>query len=150
MKDFDLLCKEFEKMDALSYGAYITEKAAQILPALEAITESGRTGSAIFFSFIIGAIVADGKIAEEEYALVYPLLDKFFGQTIEYEDCKALLKKYKKESKELKVAVDQMVDLLGLLSEDLKNDIVIVCLMICAIDGKVSLSEKKWIKQLMA
>ena len=43
-----------------------------------------------------------------------------------------------------------MVDILGLLSDELKDDIVIICLMICAIDGKVSLKEKKWIKQLIA
>ena len=42
-----------------------------------------------------------------------------------------------------------MVDILGELDDELKDDIVIVCMMICAIDGKISLKEKNWIKQLI-
>jgi len=150
MKEFDLLCKEFEQMDLTSYTSYLAEKSLNVLPALEAIAEDGIDGAAIFFSFIMGAIVADGKLAEEEYLIMSPLLKAFFGKTVAYEECKKLFKNYKKETKELKIVVDHMVDVLGLLSDELKNDIVIICLMICAIDGKVSLKEKKWIKQLIA
>lgn len=150
MKEFDVLCKEFEQMDILSYSAYLTEKSLNVLPALQRIAEDGIDGASIFFSFIIGAVVADGKLAEEEYLIISPLLKTFFGQTVSYEECKKFLKIYKKESNEIKKVVDQMVDILGLLSDELKDDIVIICLMICAIDGKVSLKEKKWIKQLIA
>lgn len=150
MKEFDLLCKEFEQMDIVSYTTYLAEKSLNVLPALQAVAENGIDGSSIFFSFIMGAIVADGKLAEEEYILICPLLKSFFGRDISYEDCKKVFKEYKKETKQLKIVTDQMIDVLGLLSEELKNDIVIICLMICAIDGKVSLKEKKWIKQLIA
>ena len=53
------------------------------------------------------------------------------------------------EQRELKKSVDEMVDVLGLLSDDLKDDIITVCLLICAVDGKVSLRERNWIKQLI-
>lgn len=150
MKEFDLLCKEFEQMDALSYTSYLAEKSMNVLPALQAVAEDGIDGTTIFFSFIMGAIVADGKLAEEEYALISPLLKAFFNKNITYEECKNFFKDYKKQTKEIKSVSNQMIDILGLLSEDLKNDIVIICLMICAIDGKVSLKEKRWIKQLIA
>ena len=42
-----------------------------------------------------------------------------------------------------------MVDILGMVSVELKTDIILVCLMVCAIDGHVSRKEKKWIKQLI-
>ncbi len=45
--------------------------------------------------------------------------------------------------------MDRMVDVIGLVSPELKDDIVLVCLMVCAVDGKVSAKEKKWIKQLI-
>ena len=45
--------------------------------------------------------------------------------------------------------VDLMVDILGTISLDLKRDIIIVCMMICAVDGKISYKERKWIKQLI-
>lgn len=56
----------------------------------------------------------------------------------------------RKENKELKNVTAKMIDILALLSDDLKNDIVIICMMICAIDGKISSKEKKWIMQLIA
>ncbi|MCQ2592991.1 MAG: TerB family tellurite resistance protein [Treponema sp.] len=150
MKEFDQLCKEFEQLDIVSYNAYLAEKSAAVIPVLSDIAEDGVVGTSIFFSFIMGAIAADGRFSEEEYALIYPLLQVFFGDSIDYEECKKVFKAFRKENKQLKKLVDQMVDILGLLSEELKDDIVIICMMICAIDGKISQKEKKWIKQLIA
>ena len=149
MKEFDMLCKEAESLDVLDYGAILTEKSMKILPALKEIMEDGLTGAAVYATFIIGSVVADGKLSEEEYLLIYPLLHDFFGDEVNYEDCKKAVRKMKPESRELKDAVDEMVDVLGRLSEDLKNDIITVCLLICSIDGKVSAKEKAWIKQLI-
>ncbi|MCQ2085315.1 MAG: pyridoxamine 5'-phosphate oxidase family protein, partial [archaeon] len=48
-----------------------------------------------------------------------------------------------------KKTVDLMIDLLGVVSEELKTAIISVCLLVCAIDGEVSKDEKEWIKQLV-
>ena len=77
MREFNLICKEFEQLDSLSYGVILAKKSAKILPALKNITKDGLTGAAIYSTFILGAIVADGRISEEEYALCYPLLRAF-------------------------------------------------------------------------
>lgn len=149
MKDFDKLCKEFESIDALTYGTVLAEKSANILPTLMTFSEDGLSGVEIFASFIYGAMAADGKLSEEEYLLVAPLLEAFFGDELNYEDAKAAFKSMKKEHKELKNTVDEMVDLLGIFSDDLKADIIVVIMLICAVDGKISLKEKNWIKQLI-
>lgn len=149
MKEFNQICKEMENMDVLTYGAVLAEKSLEILPALSKITEDEIDAVTIFATFIIGSIAADGKIKEEEYLLLYPSLHTFFGDSINYEDCKKIAKEFKKEGKELKQYVDYIVDILGMLSDELKEDIIIVCLLICAVDGKVSLKEKAWVKQLI-
>lgn len=149
MKSFDQLCKEFETLDPISYGVILTEKSMRVLPALAEISADGLTGSAIFSTFVLGAVAADGKLTEEEYALTEPLFKLFFGENVRFEDCRAVIRAMRRESKELKKAVDEMVDLFGLISEDLKAEIILVCMMICAIDGKISLAEKLWIKQLI-
>ena len=95
------------------------------------------------------AIAADGKLSEEEYNLMLPFLQVFLGDSIEYSVAKSKFKQLKKENKELKYVVNQMIDIIGLFSDDLKQDIIIICMMICAMDGKISLKEKKWIMQLM-
>lgn len=136
-------------MDVLSYVALLGIKSKRILPALIDITQDGETGVEIFASFIIGAIAADGRLSETEYELLSPLLHAFFGEELDYETCKKAFRKMAPEQRELKTSVDEMVDVLGLLSDDLKDDIITVCLLICAVDGKVSLRERNWIKQLI-
>ncbi len=149
MKEFDQLCREFEQLDPLTYGVLLAEKAADIFPALALVTGSEEEGASLFATFILGAVAADGKLSEEEYALVYPMFHAFFGEEADYEACKKAVRSMRAEKKDLKETVDAIVDLMGLLSEELKDEIVLVCLMICAIDGKVSLSEKNWIKKLV-
>ncbi len=149
MTDFDKLCKEFEQLDVVSYTTLLADRSQRIIPYLAAITQDGESGVEIFASFIYGAIAADGRLSEEEYAIVYPLLHAFFGDSLNYEDAKKAFRKIKAENRDVKKTVDEMVDVLGILSDDLKNDIILVCMLICAVDGKVSLKEKNWIKQLM-
>lgn len=149
MKEFNRLCKEFEEMDAGKYGVILDELASRIIPALAVITNDGLRGELIFARFLMGAVVSDGKLSENEYMFMEPTLRRFFGDSVDFEYVKTLIKENKTAGKELKNEVDCMVDTLGLLSEDLKNDIVTVCLMVCAVDGKVSMKEKRWIKQLI-
>ncbi len=149
MKEFNRLCNEFEQLDAASYALILAEKSAKIVPALAAITEDGLDGVALFASFIVGAVVADGDLSVEEFAITFPLFQAFFGEDVSYEDCNYVVRKMRRESRVMAKYVDEMVDAFGQLSEELKDDIVLVCLMICAIDGKVTQKEKQWIKKLL-
>ncbi len=149
MRSFNELCKQFEEMNVATYSLALTEKSLKILPVLSAIMQDNLDGITIYSSFILGAVVADGKVTEEEYLLIRPTLRIFFGESIDYETCKTMLRKYRKEGRELKRIVNLMVDVFGELSDELKEDIILVCMMICAADGKISLSEKAWIKQLI-
>ena len=65
------------------------------------------------------------------------------------EDAKRAFSSLSKEHKELKNMVDDMVDLIGCFSDEMKADIIIVAMLICAVDGKISLKEKNWIKKLI-
>ena len=149
MKEFNQLCRELEALDPLMYTAILSEKSARIIPALTAIAGNGKDGLTLYATFILGAVAADGRVTDEELLVAYPLMQTFFGDAVDLDDCRNAARELKAGSRELKYAVNSLVDLIGLLSDDLKDDIVTVCLMICAIDGKVSLKEKNWIKKLI-
>lgn len=68
-------------MEALTYSAVLADKATDIIPALSVIMEDEIDGLTIFATFILGSIVADGKIDESEYLLMKPLLEDFFRNT---------------------------------------------------------------------
>lgn len=149
MKEFDKLCKEFEQLNPVEYAAILAAKSARIVPALNAISEDGVGGAELLADFVLCSIVADGKLSEEEFLVMKPMMDVFFGEFFNYEDCKETVKLIKRDGKQFKKYLDETVDMIGQLSEDLKDDIILVCLLICAIDGKVSAKEKAWIKQLI-
>ena len=136
-------------MDPLTYSVLLAEKSLKIIPALALIEQSGVSAVADYATFILGAMAADGRLSEDEYLVCEPLLKAFFGESIDYATCKSMVKMLRSETRELKRAVASMVDIFGQLSEELKSDIILVCMMICAIDGKISLKEKMWIKQLI-
>ena len=149
MKSFNELCKIAEALNPVEYAALVTEKSLKILPALGEVTGSVAETAGLFASFLMASIYADGKIDETEYALMLPMLKLLFGSEFDYDAAKALARTLRPEGKALKKAVEDIVKVIGEVDEELKNDIVLVSLLICAVDGKITLKEKNYIKQLI-
>lgn len=150
MKSFNELCKIAEELNPVEYAAVVTEKSLKILPALNKVTGNIGETAGLFASFLMASIYADGKLDETEYTLMLPMLKLLFGSDFDYDAAKALARMFRPEGRELKKAVRDIVGVLGQVDEDLKDDIILVCLLICAVDGKVTLREKNYIKQLIA
>ncbi len=150
MSSFNDLCKLMESLDPATYGKVMVEKTADVLVGLKGITCDGLDALAIYTDFVLCAVAADGKLSEEEFQLVKPVLDLIAGADVSYEEAKAIFKAAGLDKpKEYKAAMDKTVDLLGLVSPQLKDDIILVCMLICAVDGKISFKEKRWIKKLI-
>ena len=149
MKDFNELCRSVEELSPLEYAAVLGRTSLKIMPAIRAFSEDGRTCAEVLAAFVIASVYADGKLDESEYLLMAPLLKAFFGEDFDFEDAKKLAKEWRKEGRAVKKEVDYLVDFLGTLSEELKGDIIFAYLLMCAVDGKVSLKEKSYIRQLM-
>ena len=127
----------------------LREKSVNVMAAMAMISRDGLTGVQIYTSFIIAAIMADGKLDKSEYELIRPMLEKMLGSEVTYEEAKAAFKAVRKDAKDDRVIIDYMVDILGEVSPELKADIIIITMLVCAVDGKISYKEKKWIKQLL-
>ena len=150
MSSFNDLCKLMESLDPATYGKVMVEKTADVLVGLKGITCDGLDALAIYTDFILCSVAADGKLSEEEFLLVKPVLDLIAGADVSYEEAKAIFKAAGLDKpKEYKAAMDKTVDLLGLVSPQLKDDIILICMLICAVDGKISFKEKRWIKKLI-
>lgn len=149
MTEFDKLCQEAEDIDWETRCAIVRGKSEEILPLLQGQSSDGVNGTEIFTTFLLSAMAADNKLTEEEYALLYPLLKTFLGDSINFDDAKKAVGSMRKESRELKKVTEDMLDVIASFSQELRKDIVLVIMMICAADGKISLSEKLWIKKLL-
>ncbi len=149
MSDFDRLCKEVESLNPVQYTDVLRAKSAKVMIALSAITKDGLSGSEIFIGFVLGAVMADRKLDESEFSLIRPTLEAAVGREVTYEEVKVIFREAKKDAKDNEVILAAMVGAIGELSEELKEDIIIITLLICAVDGKISFNEKRYIKKLM-
>jgi|GEM_PF-515970 len=150
-KALDSLIARYEKLDPLTSRIILKDKASTLIPALSAILEEEGSGLRFFALFILVTIAADGKLTEGEYSALLPSLKAFFGEkdAPSYEDCLENLKLLKTEEKEAKKELDDFVDQVGAFSPAMKEDLVVVALLICAVDGQVSAREKAWIRRLI-
>lgn len=149
MNDFDRLCKTFEDLDPASYSVVLAQKSKDVLEGLAAVTGDVQSAVDLYVDIVLMTISADGKLDREEYILVEPGLSAAVGQDITYDDARRIFAKANLDARDNKAAVDEIVDMVGQVSPEIKDDIVLLTLIICSVDGKVSGKEKAWIRQLI-
>ncbi len=153
MSQFDEYCDRVNALSVEIKSKHIEELTKAILPALKEIADSDESDLdfiSIYLDFVLAAVGADGKLSEEEYLLTKPFFDSVAKCDTTYEDALSIFKDAGLDDPAAyKNAVDLMADLIGLISDDLKNAIVNLTLLICAIDGEITDSEKNWIHQLV-
>ncbi len=150
MSNFDNFCNKMAAMPFDDKVALINDYSREIIPALDLISEDGENAVSIYTDFLLCAIAADGKLAKEEYTLMKPLFDAAADKDVSYDEAVAIFKNSGLDNPEkYKKTVDLMLDVIGLVSAELKSAIVAVCLLVCSIDGDVTKDEKEWIKQLV-
>ena len=149
MTKFDELSKMAEEIPADQYPEVLRTTAAKVLPALEEAAGSAERADTIFAAFLIASVYADGTLDEAEYLLLLPGLAMTFGEAYSFEAVKEYIEQSKKEGKQIGEFADALCDFFGELSEELKDDLVILSLLICAADGKITNKEKKYIKKLI-
>ncbi len=149
MSTFNELCTKMENMDDETFNQVFNELSARVLYELSELTENGDAYS-VYLHFILAAVAADGKLTEEEFNLIRPIFINTAGHDVDYQEGLKMFKDMGLESPEdFQEVADLMADVIELASPEAKDDIVLLSLMICAIDGDVSDKEKKWIAQLI-
>ena len=149
MFNFDEVCETIEDMHPYTYSALISEKRASVVKSLKDLNKNGLTGLTIYNGLMLGAISSDGKLAEEEFYLMKPTLDAAFGNKLTYKEAKSLIGNFYPGGKKYDQFQDAVKQLFNDISDELKRDIVIVCLLTFGVDGKISQKEKKWLKELL-
>lgn len=150
MSNFDDLCSVLENLDPRTYRDLMMKKTQDILVAFGAMSEDTEDNIALYCDFLLCAVAADGVLTEEEFLLAKPVLDRMLDADISFQDALEYFGDYGLDQPEgYKDTMDGIVDMLGAVSPTLKDDIILVCMLVCAVDGVISEDEKSWIRQLI-
>lgn len=99
-------------------------------------------------AFILGSIVNDGELNEMQYLLMYPSLMRVFGERYDFSDVKSLFESNLAANRNLEDNELQMLKLLSIVDDDVRRDIIAICIMVINVDGKIPSEEKQYIKKL--
>lgn len=145
---FEEMCDLLERTDNEQYTTLMNDVMGRLAPAMSQIEICGMNGLNWLVNFIVASAYADGSVDEYEYRLTAEIL-KALGAKQEYIDGAHKMIDSMPDVEQFKKTIDLAVDRLGELSPELKNDIVLLCLLVCAVDGKITPSEKAYIGQLI-
>ena len=148
MFEFSILCKEFEALTVLERGVIMTGKSAEIFAKLRKLNMPGVDPVQTLAGFILGSVVADGRVNEQEYLLIYPALLHTFGDDFDFESIKQSFKDDRDGRNAVKEYTQEMLSLISLADESLIEDVVMLCLCVVSVDGKISPREQRYIRKL--
>lgn len=149
MFEFTKLCHRFETMSAVERGACLLDSSVRVTAKLAAMAEEDVRPLDALAGFVIGSAVADGKLDEREYLLMYPALVRVLGEDFDFATVKASLEDDQKSAKALQKDTEEMARIYSALDDTLREDLLLLCLCIVSVDGKVSLKEKNYLRRLL-
>lgn len=150
MFEFQKLCNEVEQLTPAERGALMAEKAVSVVEGLHALGLEGADPVETLAAFIVGSVIADGSVSEKDYLNIYPALTEALGEACDLAGISRKLKVSKDVQKLVKSYTSELLSVLSAADEELGADIIMLCLLVTSVDGKVSLKEKRYIKQLCA
>ncbi len=147
MFEFKKLCNTLEELNPIERGVILAEKSVSVIKGLSGLNiplDPVKT----LVTFIIGSVVSDNSINEKDYLYIYPSLVKAFGNDFDFISAKQAIGLAKDIKKEITKYTKEMISIINVCDEELVTDIISLCLLITSVDGKISLKEKRYIRQL--
>jgi len=147
MFEFKKLCNTLEELNPIERGVILAEKSVSVIKGLSGLNiplDPMKT----LVTFIIGSVVSDNSINEKDYLYIYPSLVKAFGNDFDFISAKQAIGLAKDIKKEITKYTKEMISIISVCDEELATDIISLCLLITSVDGKISLKEKRYIRQL--
>lgn len=147
MFEFKKLCNTLEELNPIERSVILAEKSVSVIKGLSGLNiplDPVKT----LVTFIIGSVVSDNSINEKDYLYIYPSLVKAFGNDFDFISAKQAIGLAKDIKKEITKYTKEMISIINVCDEELAADIISLCLLITSVDGKISLKEKRYIRQL--
>lgn len=147
MFEFKKLCNEYEKLNSVEHGIMLAQKSVAVVDGLNALSLPVDPVKTLV-AFIIGSVASDGTLDEKAYLYIYPSLVKAFGSDYDFNAVKRMLKFAKDIESEISAQTEQLISVISQCDDALAADIVSLCLLITAVDGKITFKEKRYVKRL--
>lgn len=149
MRELKSICKQFENLTVAERTALLAESSIKVVAKLTVLDIPSIDPLGALSGFILGATVADGVLEEREYLLIYPSLVRVFGNDFDFVSVKESFNRDRSGKKAVKEYVNQLVQVLSFVDESVVEDVILLCLCVLSVDGKVTLRERSYLRKLL-
>lgn len=148
MFEFKKLCDSFERLSAVGKWTLLRKTSVTVLERLRCVSTVGEDPADALAGFLIGSAVSDGRLSERDYVLIYPSLLQTFGEGFDLSTVKDAVRRDAGGRISPLRYTENMRRIFSVIDDELKSDIVTLCMCVFAIDGRVAPKTKKYILRL--
>ena len=148
MLEFKKMCHEIEALTPEERISLLVERSLVVVKRLHELNIEGIDPVDTLVSFLVGSVVADGSISEKDYLRIYPSLEKAFGEFCNLASIKTKYKVSKDTRKEITKYAQELLNIISEADEELCYDILTICLLVTSTDGKITLKEQNYLRQI--
>ena len=151
MKTVDMLIAEYnafsEADKAVALGKY-TMKAITSCVMYEDNPEEATLALGIL---TYAAILADDRISDEELMLMYRGMQVSLNGEVDWDECQMIAANILNNKADFRAGAEKFAgNYLSMWKDNDKEDVIMLCIALCAIDGVISEKEKIWLDELVA
>lgn len=149
MFEFQRLCDTYEKLSPFEKKRLLSRTSVPILAALHTLCIPGIDAVSALAGFLVGSVAPDGCLNEQKYLLIYPSLVRIFGDHFDFATIKNRFRRTDSRSTNMEYT-RQMLYIFDQLDDSLQNDLILLCLCMTGINGRLSREDKRYIRQILA
>ena len=148
MFEFKKICHEVEALSPEERTALLVEKAIVVVKRLHVLQIEGVDPVDALVSFLVGSAVSDGSLSEKDLLRIDPLLEQAFGEFCDVLGIEKKLKVSRDVRKEITKYSQELLKVISDADESLCYDILLICLLVTSVDGKITLKEQNYLRQI--
>ena len=96
------------------------------------------------------AILADDRISDEELMLLYKGIQVTLNGEVDWDECQMIAANALNNKADIKDGAKEFAqNYLSMWRDNDKEDVIMLCIALCAVDGVISEKEKTWLKELV-
>lgn len=151
MKTVDMLIAEYNALSKADKEDALGKYTIKALTSCVMYSDDPEEATLALGVLTYAAILADDRIADEELMLLYRGLQVSLGGEVDWDECQMIAANTLNNKEDFIVGAEEFAqNYLSMWKENDKEDVIMLCIVLCAIDGVISDKGKVWLNELVA
>lgn len=150
----DQVCNQCENLSNEAFNQLVNQKLNAVMPKLNNITlnigNQKFTGDTLLTHILIATVITDYTVTDSEVRFLTTMITTYINPGLDFPTVKQFIMNMGNNVGGTQAFADSLIDALGRIENQLKVDIVMLCMLLASVDGKITASERNFLAKLLA